>query len=158
MIFPISRLDRFYKTSPLSKGIVSIWGEFGVGKTTLALQTALKSIINSSQILYFYTKPILPLEKIVKVIGRSDETLKKIHFIQLKDFDELYKIVFNLEFLILENLGKTKKPYKIIVIDSLTDLYRLKVNREKKEKNYNLNYRLNQILANLFYINISYEL
>jgi hypothetical protein len=33
----------------------------------------------------------------------------------------------------------------------------MELNREKKEKNYRLNYHLNQILANLFYINKRYE-
>ncbi|GAH06045.1 unnamed protein product, partial [marine sediment metagenome] len=37
------------------------------------------------------------------------------------------------------------------------DLYRLELNREKKDKNYNLNYYLNQILANLSHINNSYN-
>jgi RecA/RadA recombinase len=66
--------------------------------------------------------------------------------------------VFNLEFLILNSLNITKEKYKLIVIDSLTDLYRLALNKEKKEKNYNLNYTLNQVLANLLNINNSYNI
>jgi RecA/RadA recombinase len=70
----------------------------------------------------------------------------------------LYKLVFNLEFLILADLDKKVDKYKLIVIDSLTDLYRLELNREKKEKNYNLNYFLNQILATLTYLNHVYNI
>jgi RecA/RadA recombinase len=44
----------------------------------------------------------------------------------------------------------------MIIIDSLTNLYRLELNKDKKEKNYNLNYKLNQMLASLTYLNQSY--
>ena len=62
-----------------------------------------------------------------------------------------------MDFLILNNIKK-KKDYSLdlIVIDSITDLYRIELNRDKKEKNLSLNYQLNFILASLFYINETY--
>jgi RecA/RadA recombinase len=54
-------------------------------------------------------------------------------------------------------LNTRDNHYKLVVIDSLTDLYRIELNREKKDMNYNLNYRLNQILANLFYLSERYD-
>ena len=50
------------------------------------------------------------------------------------------------------------EKYDLIVIDSLTDLYRLALNKDKKEENYNINYNLNQILANLSFINNTYNI
>jgi hypothetical protein len=40
----------------------------------------------------------------------------------------------------------------------VTDLYRLEINRERKEKNVTLNYQLNQLLASLHYINETYNI
>ena len=74
------------------------------------------------------------------------------------DFDDLTKIIFNLEFLILTNDNEKEYSYKLIVIDSLTDLYRIGLNRDRKAINYDLNYQLNQILANLSYLNKCYSL
>jgi RecA/RadA recombinase len=65
-------------------------------------------------------------------------------------------IVFNLEYLILQNFKKKNSQLDLIVVDSVTDLYRLELNRDKKGKNLLLNYQLNRILANLSYLNISY--
>ncbi|MFW9880855.1 MAG: hypothetical protein ACFFG0_47950, partial [Candidatus Thorarchaeota archaeon] len=84
--------------------------------------------------------------------------LDKITFIIPENFNDLHNIVFNLELLILKNLNITKNHYNLIIIDSLTDLYRLELNREEKDKNYNLNYYLNHILAVLSYLSDSYNI
>ncbi|MHA1985061.1 MAG: AAA family ATPase [Promethearchaeota archaeon] len=158
MKFPTSTLNEYFKRNSTSKGIISVWGDFGVGKTTFALQTSLNTLKELKKIIYIYTKPIFPTEKIGKLAGDSSERLKDITFIRPENFEDLHNIVFNLEFLILRTLNKIEKPYKLIIIDSLTDLYRLELNRTKKEKNYNLNYNLNQILANLSFIKNAYDI
>lgn len=157
MIFPISNLNLFFKSikKPL---LISVWGDFGVGKTTFALQTALNSSKNRFMTIYIYTKPNFPSEKINDIIRDHSKILDKILFIQPANFDDLYKIIFNLEFLILRNLNASEDEYRLIIIDSLTDLYRLELNKEKKEKNYNLNYQLNRILADLSYLCNSYNI
>jgi len=158
MIFPISTLNAHFRRFTPLKGIVSVWGDFGVGKTTFALQTAMNSTKNGEKSIFIYSKSNLPLEKINEIFKDSIEKLDRISFIQPESFNDLYKIVFNLEFLFLKSLDKKRDNYKLIVIDSLTDLYRLELNREKKEKNYNLNYDLNQILATLTYLNQAYNI
>jgi len=87
---------------------------------------------------------------------KSSHILNNIIFIFALNFVDLNSIVFNLELLILHFLKENKTPIKLIVIDSITDLYRLELNRDKKEKNFRLNYQLNQILAILYYINDTY--
>ncbi|MFX0029283.1 MAG: hypothetical protein ACFE8B_08740 [Candidatus Hermodarchaeota archaeon] len=158
MIFSSSTLNTYFKTFPHFKGIISVWGDFGVGKTTFALSTIYNTIKEENKSIYIYTKPNFPYEKIVKITHCSKEILGNINFIKLNDFNDLNNIVFNLEFLILDNIKKKEKLYRLIVIDSLTGLYRLALNREIKDKNYNLNYNLNQILANLLYLNNSFDI
>ena len=158
MKFPTLRLNTYFNKFDFSEGIISVWGDFGVGKTTFALQTAFNNIKNRNKILFFYTKPNFPTEKIIALSKYSKQLLDKITFIAPTNFNDLYKIIFNLEFVFLEHLKNNGNQFKLIIIDSITDLYRLELNREKKEKNYSLNYHLNQILANLFYINKTYKI
>ena len=51
-----------------------------------------------------------------------------------------------------------KKPINLIIIDSLTDLYKINLNPTKKEENVKLNYQLHHFLANLKYLNKKYDL
>lgn len=157
MIFPTPTLNAYFKRNPFSKGIISVWGDFGVGKTTFALQTLYNTNKKGYKSIYVFTKPTFPYERINRIMQESKEHLDHISFVRLENFDDLHNLVFNLEFLILKNLNTRDNHYKLVVIDSLTDLYRIELNREKKDMNYNLNYRLNQILANLFYLSERYD-
>ena len=150
MKFP---LDQFNKEMD-SEEIVSIWGEMGVGKTTLALQIALNNIYVGESVFYFYSKPRLPLEKIESLLPTMDtNTLKKLKTILIKDFNDLYRTVLDLEIYFLKD-KKEKQDYpKLIIIDSLTDLYRLDLYKDKKNKNLILNYKLNHLLGTLTHIN-----
>ena len=159
MNFPAANLNEYFNGFEEGAQKISVWGDFGVGKTTFALQTAINSAKSEKKVVFIYTKPNFPFEKVGNMIQEeSIDILDNIIFIQPKDFDNLNTIVFNLEFLILKNLKKKDALLNLIVVDSITDLYRLELNREKKEKNFSLNYQLNQILANLLYLNHSYNI
>ena len=135
------------------KGILSIWGDYGVGKTTLSIQKALNFAYDNKKSIYIYTKMNLPFEKIKNLLQKSTSNhLDNIIFIKSLHFEALYSLVFDLEFIILKN----PKKFHLIIIDSITDLYRLELDRESKEKNFLFNYKLSQILANLYYLNENY--
>jgi len=61
MNFPIPDINKFFETNKSLKGIFSIWGDYGIGKTTLALQTAINSS-KQGKILFIYSKPNFPYE------------------------------------------------------------------------------------------------
>ena len=135
------------------EGIISVWGDFGVGKTTFALQTAINTSNQGNKVFYIYSKPNFPSERIGNILKDNlKKVLDNIVFIRTTDFTDLYNIIFNLEFLILNNLKEKANSFCLIIIDSITDVYRLELTREKKVKNVSLNFQLNQILANLSYI------
>jgi RecA/RadA recombinase len=156
MKFPTLELNKYFNSLDSFEGIFSVFGDFGVGKTTFALQTAMISARLGKFTIYVYTKPKFPSEKIILINKDSKDLLDNILFIQTTNFDELNRIIFNFEFLILNYLNNKKTKLDLIIIDSMTNLYRLELNKDKKEKNYNLNYQLNQMLANLTHLNKSY--
>ncbi len=158
MKFPALELNKYFNSQNILRGIFSVFGDFGVGKTTFALQTAINSTKYGKSIIYVYTKPNFPFDKIKLIYKDSMDILDNILFIQTTNFEELNYIIFNFEFLILKSPNYNKPKIELIIIDSLTNLYRLELNKDKKEKNYNLNYQLNQILANLTYLNEIYDI
>lgn len=151
MNFPIPRLNEIIKAP---EGIISVWGDFGIGKTTFALQTAINTANQGKKIIYIYSKPNFPSIRVGDILkdDPKENLDNNIIFIKSTDFTDLHNIIFNLEFLVLESVKEKGNLFDLIVIDSITDLYRLELNKGKKEKNISLNYRLNQILANLSYI------
>ena len=159
MQFPLTKVNEFFKSNRAKEGIASLWGDFGVGKTTLSLQTANIYALNKKKVLYVYTKPNLPIKKISAVFENNlEDALEHIIFIHTTNFDDIFKFIFNLEFAVLNDLKTENGTFNLIIIDSMTDLYRLELNREKKGKNVNLNYKLNQLLANLVHLNQKYEI
>ena len=51
MKFPPSILNEYFKKNSFFKGLISVWGDFGVGKTTFALQTSLNSLKESKKVI-----------------------------------------------------------------------------------------------------------
>ena len=159
MKFPLTKVNEFFNSTGAKEGITSLWGNFGVGKTTISLQTANIYALNKKKVLYIYTKPNLPFKKISAVFeNKLEDVLEHILFIHATNFDDIFNFIFNLEFAILNDLKTKNGTINLIIIDSLTDLYRLELNREKKGKNVILNYRLNQLLANLVNLKQKYEI
>ena len=159
MQFPLTKVNEFFKSIGAKEGITSLWGDFGVGKTTLSLQTANIYALNKKKVLYIYTKPNLPFKKISAVFENNlEDVLERIIFIHATNFDDIFNFIFNLEFVVLNDLKTKNVTFNLIIIDSITDLYRLELNSEKKGKNIILSYRLNQLLANLVNLEQKYEI
>jgi len=141
----------------INQGLLSIWGDFGTGKTTFSIQLLLRNTSDNYKSIYIYTKPNFPFIRLYNIFENDIEKISSnILMIQSTNFDDLYQFIFNLEFIILQNRKNNEKLIKLIVIDSLTDLYRLELDQEKKDKNFILNYRLNTILGNLAHLNNEY--
>ncbi len=158
MIFPLTRLNEFFEEKLPFNGIISVYGDFGVGKTTFSLQTLINTVLSDEDVIFIYTKRNIPLNKLKMLINEKNtfdikDITDKISILKISNFEDLRKLSFNIEFFILEKQNKKKKIPKLIIIDSITDLYRISLNKDKKEINIRLNYQLNQILANLQYLN-----
>ncbi|MFO7796584.1 MAG: hypothetical protein ACQERB_01635 [Promethearchaeati archaeon] len=162
MNFPTPKLKNIFQKKFPIDGILSIWGDFGVGKTTLALQISILSIEKRKKVIYFYTKPNFPYKKLFTLAEDNfSQDISPFHslfdLITIKDFSQLYSIILNLEYLFLTEKNYNLKTY-LIVIDSLTDLYKSELNFNNVDQNVRLNYQLNQILATLKYLKHKYDL
>jgi predicted ATP-dependent serine protease len=155
---PLKIFEDLLNLKKVNQGIISIWGDFGVGKTTLSLQILFQNSINDYKGIFIYSKPNYPVTQFNNIFGKQrQKIISNVLLIHCTDFDDLYYLIFNLEFYILQNAQNKEKQLKLILIDSITDLYRLKLNQEKKDRNFILNYKLNTILGNLTYLNEKYN-
>jgi len=158
MIFPLKRLNNHIQSYDQKNGLVSIWGEIGVGKTTFSIQTAFLNSSLANSVIYIYTKQNLPLQRLKTMSQEFDKNILKDNFIiyRILNFNELFDFILELEQIII-TLKNTREKVKILVIiDSITNLYQIELSKDKKSKNVILNYQLNQILATLSHLNINY--
>jgi predicted ATP-dependent serine protease len=158
MIFPLKSLNRQIQSYDQKIGLVSIWGEIGVGKTTFSLQTALFNSSLTNSVIYIYTKQNLPLKKLKTIFQKFDKNILKDNFViyRILNFSELCDFILELEQIIINLKNEREKAKILIIIDSITNLYQIGLRKNNKSKNVMLNYQLNQILATLSYLNINY--
>jgi len=159
MIFPLKELNDHIQSLYQKEGLISIWGEFGVGKTTFTLQTALYNCVLSNLVIFVYTKSNLPL-KLLKRISQKFNQKNMNNFLLYKilNFSELFDFTLDLG-KIITNLRMNRNRAKLlIIIDSITNLYQIELRKNNKSKNVILNYKLNQILATLRYLKLQYPI
>jgi hypothetical protein len=82
--------------------------------------------------------------------------MNSLTFIPIGSFEKLLEFSFNLEFLYLNESGAFNPKNNMVIFDSITDLYKMKLDPKNKNHNVALNHQLNQILANLYHLNNKY--
>ncbi|MFO8020302.1 MAG: hypothetical protein R6U96_16885 [Promethearchaeia archaeon] len=163
MLLPVPQLDSYFKPIKRDKGLYSVWGQFGVGKTYFALQTALSYAKKGEHVLYIYTKPKLPSHQLQSLLTsqkneNQENCLNYQTFLRVYDFDELFSLLFQLEFLFLKQKKGTGPTPSLLIVDNIINLYQLELNPQKKEINVDLNYSLNQMLGLLTYLIEEYDI
>ena len=158
MIFPLKELNDYIQSFNQKNGLVSIWGEFGVGKTTFTLQTALYNCTLADLVIFVYTKPNLPLKQINRISQKfKGKIMDNFLLYEIVNFSELYDFTLDLEQILLNLKHDGRKTNFIVIIDSVTNFYQIELRKNSKNKNVILNYKLNQILATLSYLKIHYS-
>jgi len=158
MIFPLKELNDYIQSFNQKNGLVSIWGEFGVGKTMFTLQTALLNYELSDLVIYIYTKPNLPLKQINTISHKfTEKKMDNFLLYRILDFSDLYDFILDLEQILINLKNDGRKASFIVIIDSMTNLYQIELRKKSKNKNVILNYKLNQLLATLSYLKLHYS-
>jgi len=138
------------------EGIISIWGDVGIGKTTLCFSVTLSALSKQEKVIYINTKSYFKEERFNQIMGYySKFDPYNLLIYNCDNFRQQVITIMNLEFLIkkeIELLGKSR--VSLIVLDSASTLFQLAMST--KEKNIKLQSALNTILATLDYIRRTY--
>jgi len=119
-----------------------IYGEPGAGKTSLALQIALRSCLQNLRVLYLYSDGLFPypkLEILMSKLGLSLENDIPLHVLHINYFDEMEQVIRELE------LGFYKE-YDVLIFDTFTGPYR-SIQVERRHEVIKHNKKLNQLTA-----------
>jgi RecA/RadA recombinase len=122
------------------ESLVLIYGEPETGKTTLAMQCAVNCALQNHKTLFvdcdntFYAKRLSQVAS-----GKFEEIAELIILMRPNDFREQTAVIDRLSEYITKNFG-------LVVIDTITSLYRLRV-AESSGKAFGLNRELNRQLA-----------
>ncbi len=151
MDFSISNtsLNELFSKEIEEEGIISIWGDVGVGKSTLCFSAALSTLSKNKKVIYISTKSFFKLERFNQMKNYyPDFDIFNFILYNPKNFNQQTKIVMDLEFLILKEknlLGKTNVG--LIILDTATTLKQISMNKE--EINQKLQTIINAQLASL---------
>jgi DNA repair protein RadB len=122
-------------------GAVSlVYGEAETGKTTLALQCSVLCAKSGAKVVYVDADQSLSKERLLQISGHNVDFLARIAIFTPKNFGDQMQLV--------EDLPHYLSPrVALVVMDTVTSLYRLEV--ESAKKTFELNRQLNRQLAYL---------
>jgi DNA repair protein RadB len=128
----------------LGGGIVTnsinlVYGEAETGKTTLAIQCAVNCGKQRRKTLFVDCDRTFSIQRFTQIDGKSAKDAERIVLARPEDFQEQGNIIDRLAEYLTVNFG-------LIVIDTFTSLYRLKVS-EAPSRTFELNRELNRQLA-----------
>ncbi|MHA1728442.1 MAG: hypothetical protein ACTSWY_06885 [Promethearchaeota archaeon] len=141
-----------------TRGIISIWGGVGSGKTTMCFGAALSHLSQGKKVIYINTKSFFKLERFNQMkIAYPEFDIFNFLVYNPKNFLQQVKIIMDLEFLILKEinmLGKTN--IGLIILDTATTLRQLDMKLEEYNRKNQM--VMNSILATLDYLLDKYNI
>jgi DNA repair protein RadB len=120
--------------------ITTIYGPSGTGKTNLCLVSAVKVVEAGKKVIFIDTEGGICVERIKQLTKNYDSVLKNIVFFNPVNFIEQNEIFETLRGMINETIG-------MIVVDSISMLYRLELGRSTEV--YDVNASLGRQIAYL---------
>ncbi len=133
-------VDEFLKGGLAIESVTLVYGEAETGKTTLAMQCAVKCAEQGYKTLYIDADQTFSAQRLSQVISaKPDEILEMVILVRPKDFREQASVVDQLS----DYVGKN---FKLVVFDTVTSLYRLRI-AESPSRTFEFNRELNRQLA-----------
>lgn len=111
-----------------SDAISTIYGPAGAGKTNLALLTAISVAKKGKKVVFIDTEGGFSISRLEQVLPKYKDALENFMFLRPTNFEEQKTTIDKLKDLASNNVG-------LIVVDTMTMLYRLQ--RSFKEEDYN---------------------
>jgi RecA/RadA recombinase len=133
-------IDGSLKGGISPKSITLIYGEPETGKTTLTMQCAISCAQQGKKTLFMDCDNTFSPQRLMQIASKKfDLVAELIVLIKPKDFTEQAAVIDRLPEYTARNFG-------LIIIDTVTSLYRLKV-AESSGKGFSLNRELNRQMA-----------
>lgn len=133
-------IDRFFEGGLPPGSVNLVYGEPETGKTTIAIQCAVSCALQGYKTLYVDCDSTFAVQRLAQLSsGSFEEISERIILIRPKNFREQAMVIDQL----MEYAGKS---FGLMVFDTVTSLYRLKVS-ESPAKTFELNRELNRQLA-----------
>ena len=117
-------LDQGYENG----AITTIYGAAGSGKTNLCMLTAIRMVGRGRKIVYIDTEGKFSVERLHQITVHGDAVLRNTLFFRPTTLDEQTSMIVSLEKILRANIG-------LIVVDSLTALYRMELSRDSRRAN-----------------------
>ena len=135
-----SCIDDSLKGGISPQSVTLIYGEPETGKTTFTMQCAISCALQGKKTLFVDCDGSFSPQRLMQISSKSfDQVAELIILIRPKDFAEQAAVIDHLS-------EYTTKNFGLIVIDTATTLYRLKV-AESSSKGFGLNRELNRQMA-----------
>jgi DNA repair protein RadB len=133
-------IDRILEGGIPQESISLIYGEAEMGKTTLAMQCAINCAKQGYKTLFIDCDGTFSSRRLAQLASEKfKETAELIILMKPNDFREQTLIIDHLTDYVTKNLG-------LLIIDTITSLYRLKI-AESPKKAFELNRELNRQVA-----------
>lgn len=115
----VSKLDRIFNKGLHTGLFTHVYGKAGTGKTTLALQFMNAAVRMGIQSLYVNSEGSSPIERFKQMSGKSIAELSDlVQILSPKSFEEQGELIENLDLY-------ARKETRLIIVDTLTRLYRV---------------------------------
>jgi len=150
------KLNSIITDTDEKEGIICIWGDIGVGKSTLAFTVSLFKLTQDQKVFYYNTRPEFKINRFYQLMShfRNFDSFNLIIY-NINTLDELAYEILTIEFKILYEIkmfGFSK--IKLIVIDEIPSLIRI----ERKSSSIRPYLKLSLILATLNYLIKKYQI
>ena len=122
--------------------ITEVYGEGGSGKTNFCLMVALSAAKRGERIVYVDTEGVSP-ERIFQIFKGNEHLVENIYFMKPKSLNEQYEHIIE----IMKKMDEM--GFLVIIIDSLTQFYRLERGMEEDVDERGI---LSAMLGTLLYI------
>jgi DNA repair protein RadB len=122
--------------------ITTIYGPAGSGKTNLCLLAAVKIAEQGKNVLFIDTEGGIAVERIQQITPHHQMVMDNIMFCSPMTFTEQKEVFENLKSQITEHVG-------MIVVDSISMLYRLELGRSDNDSVFEVNSALGKQIASL---------
>lgn len=133
-------MDRFLEGGIPSGSVNLVYGEPETGKTTIAVQCAVNCALQGYKTLYVDCDGTFAIQRLTQVASSNfEEISERIILIRPKSFREQATVIDKL-------MEYVSKSFGLMIFDTITSLYRLKVS-ESPSKTFELNRELNRQLA-----------